>query len=94
MTNKAFKRMMNIETIYYSISGSILGFVLSILGIMGVDYILRWRTAPFFSPKLYGYPIISYIVIVIITVFLVYHSSMIAMKRVMGDDLIANLRNE
>lgn len=94
MTNKAFKRMMNIETIYYSISGSILGFLLSALGILSVDYILVWRTAPTFTSQLIGYPIISYIVIVIITVFLVYHSSVIAMKKVMGDDLVANLRNE
>lgn len=94
MTNRAFKRMMNIETIYYSISGSVLGFLLSILGILGVNFLLNWRMEPILSYRYISYPIISYVVIVIITVFLVYNSSIIAMKRVMGDDLIANLRNE
>lgn len=94
MSKKAFRRMMTIETIYYSIWGSILGFIFSYGGILLAHRLIfnQYENPLYFLKN--TYPIISYIVIVIATVFIVYLSSIVAMSRVIGNDLIANLRNE
>ena len=94
MSKKAFRRMMTIETIYYSIWGSILGFMFSYTLIyLGQNILLYKYEHPIYF-LMFTYPIISYIIIVITTVFIVYLSSILAMNKVIGNDLIANLRNE
>ncbi|MDO5718775.1 MAG: FtsX-like permease family protein [Tissierellia bacterium] len=94
MNRSSFKNMMRMEAVYYSILGSILGFIFSFVTTRILNEAFNIINYEMTNSGIYKYPFGSYLLIVIVTIIIVYLSCIIAMKRVVGSDLIGNLRNE